>query len=195
MYRAIVLAAGESRRMGAPKLLLPLRGGSILRTVLDSVRRCRVGEILLVTGANREAIENEARGPSIRFVFNPSFAEGMLSSVVAAFGALPPDTDAALVFLGDQPSIDPSVVDELLDAHARTGRGLVVPTFEGRRGHPLLIDAKYRDAVLALDRAIGLRGLLRDHPDDVLEVSVAFPGILRDIDTPEDYRGELRREG
>lgn len=193
MYRAIVLAAGESKRMGVPKLLLPYRDGSILRAVLEAVRRSRIDEILVVAGANRHEIEAEAHGLADRTVFHPSWARGMLSSIQAGLQALPGDTRAALVFLGDQPSIESGVVDAVLDALERTERSIVVPVHDGRRGHPVAIDLRWRDEILRLDPEQGLRALLRAHPEEVLEVPVDCPGILRDIDTPEDYREEVRR--
>jgi molybdenum cofactor cytidylyltransferase len=91
--------------------------------------------------------------------------------------------------LGDQPFLSAPAVDAVIASYEAGGRGLVVPTFRGRRGHPLLIDLRYRDEVLAFDQADGLRRLLRAHPDDILEAETADANILRDLDTPEDYAG------
>jgi molybdenum cofactor cytidylyltransferase len=113
----------------------------------------------------------------------------MLSSVQAGFRTLPADADAAVVMLGDQPFLPSCVVDAVIGAYEEGGKGIVVPTFQGRRGHPVLIDLKYREEVLALDPAGGLRRLMRAHPADIFEVEAGDANILRDLDTPEDYAG------
>ena len=91
--------------------------------------------------------------------------------------------------LGDQPFLAPRVVDTVIGAYEEGGQGIVIPTFQDRRGHPVLIDLKYRDEVLALDAAGGLRRLMRAHASDILEVEAGDANILRDLDTPEDYAG------
>jgi molybdenum cofactor cytidylyltransferase len=95
--------------------------------------------------------------------------------------------------LGDQPFLPAPVVDAVVGAFRESGRGIVVPAFRGRRGHPVLVDIKYRDEVLGLDPADGLRQLLRAHPEDILEADVGDANILRDLDLPEDY-AELKKE-
>lgn len=218
MIWAVVLAAGESRRMGTQKLLLPYGEATVVEAVAAAARKSRVDRVLAVLGADaeevRRALERGAAaaggvgsgagapdgpaaptGPTPRgvaFAVNEDYRSGMLSSVQAAFRALPSDATAAVVMLGDQPFVAPRVIDAVVDAYRTSGRGIVVPVSGGRRGHPVLVDLKYRDEVLRLDPADGLRQLLRAHPDDVEEVEADDPAILRDLDTPADYQDGVR---
>ncbi len=206
MIWAVVLAAGESRRMGTQKLLLPFGDttvvGAVVRTAADS---CAEG-VLVVLGADRERVRAELEpgrepdrgaGPAgtaaIAFTVNEDYPSGMLSSIQAGFRALPPDAEAAVVMLGDQPFLPSRVVDAVIAAYRESGKGIVIPAFRGRRGHPVLVDIKYRDEVLALDPADGLRQLMRAHSGDIQEVDVDDAGILRDLDTPEDYQDGVTR--
>lgn len=191
MIAAIVLAAGKSERMGRPKMLLPFGRKTLIETVLAVVRRSRVDDVVLVLGAHREVIEPLISKFALRTVFNRDPGAGMLSSVLCGLREVPAAARAILVVLGDQPSSPASVIDRLIAAHERTGKGIVLPVYRGRRGHPVLIDMRYRDEVRALDPSVGLRQLRRDHPDDVLELPVRTPAVLSDIDDPDDYRKAL----
>jgi molybdenum cofactor cytidylyltransferase len=130
---------------------------------------------------------------SLRLVLNDRFAEGMLTSVQCGLAAAPAETRWFVIALVDQPMIDPAVVTQLLDAARSTDARILLPSFEGRRGHPMLLCADLAPEVFALSGGIGLRELMQRHPDAVLHVPVANDTILRDIDTPEDYERELRR--
>jgi len=187
----MILAAGESRRMGQPKLLLPLEGRTIIEMVMTNILQSRIDGILVVLGSNAEKIGERIKDFPVKETVNPHFQEGMLSSIQWGFECLPKNTRAALVILGDQPSIPSSVVDQIIEAHQDTAKGIVLPVYEGKRGHPLLIDMKYRDDVKRLSPEIGLRQLVYDHEQDLLEIEVNTPCILRDIDTLEDYRKEI----
>ena len=191
MIGAIVLAAGESRRMGVPKLLLPYRGATMIEAVLEAVTASGVDRTVVVLGSIRRAIREKVRRFGVSVAVNPRFREGMLSSIQRGVSALPRRFQAALVVLGDQPGISPAVIDSLVRAWREGRKGIVVPMFSGRRGHPLLIDLKYRPRIGLLTAETGLRGLLAAHPDDVLAVDVPDSAILSDIDTPEDYRKAL----
>ena len=111
----------------------------------------------------------------------------MLGAVRCGLRAVPQDASAALVAPGDQPGVTAEVVATVVGAFGVSGRGIVVPTHAGRRGHPLLIALRYRDEIMTRYDGTGLRGLLQAHPEDVLEVEVAAPGAVQDIDTPEQY--------
>ena len=193
MIWAVILAAGESRRMGRQKLLLPFGGSTVVGAVAGTALASRVDRVLAVLGADRDAVRQELEPRGIDFAINENFAEGMLSSVQAGFRALPPDAEAAVVMLGDQPFLPARVVDAVVEAFRLCGRGIVVPAFQGRRGHPVLVDLKYRDEVLALDPTDGLRRLMHAHPEDIFEAEVEDANILRDMDVPEDYANELAR--
>ena len=200
MIWAVVLAAGESRRMGTQKLLLPFGETTVVGAVVGTALASRLDRVLVVLGADKDAVRHELEPLGIDFAVNEDFAKGMLSSVQAGFAALPPDAEAAVVMLGDQPFLPARVVDAVVEAFRRSGKGIVVPAFQGRRGHPVLIGLKYRAEVIRLDPADGLRRLMRAHPEDIFEAEVDDANILRDMDVPEDYatavgRPEKGKEG
>jgi molybdenum cofactor cytidylyltransferase len=174
--------------MGTSKQLLPYENTTILETVIDHITQSSVDETLVVLGSNRESIEEVIRDIPVNSVYNPDYKEGMLSSVQKGFASLPEDADAVLVFLGDQPKIPSSVIDEIVRAYRSTDKGIVLPVYDRRRGHPILISTKYRTEVASLNPDIGLRELVHQHEEDILEVQLDSPTILEDIDTPEDYK-------
>jgi molybdenum cofactor cytidylyltransferase len=192
MIWAIILAAGESKRMGEPKMLLPFGGKTIIEAVTESVVSSEVEGSLVVVGAERERIEEKIKDYGIKIVFNPDFRSGMLSSVQCGFKAVPEGTRAVLIVLGDQPRISSGIINQLIEASKKTGKGIVLPVFEGERGHPVIIDMKYREEVENLRPDIGLRGTVYSHPEDILEVEVDTASILKDIDDAADYKRELK---
>jgi molybdenum cofactor cytidylyltransferase len=194
MIGAIVLAAGQSRRMGTQKLLLPLGNQPVVARVVDEVLRSPVWPVLVVVGAEGQKIVAALPGRCVTPIENPDFHGDMLSSVRCGLGALPDECEAALVVLGDQPGVTAGIIERLCEAFAAHGRGLVVPACRGRRGHPVLLASRYREEVLTRYDGIGLRGLLAAHPDDMLEVEIDFPWAFEDLDTPEDYQRILRAQ-
>ncbi|HUU38560.1 MAG TPA: nucleotidyltransferase family protein [Candidatus Desulfaltia sp.] len=188
MIWAVVLAAGESRRMGRPKLLLPYGKETIIETVVRTVVASSVDRTLVVLGGHRKEIEEKIHGFAVKKVINREYRKGMFSSVLCGLGSLPRSARAAVLVLADQPGIPAGVIDSLVESFRRKKKGLVVPVYRKKRGHPLLLDLKYLREVEALPPDVGLRGLLRGHPEDILEVHVSTPEILRDIDSPGDYR-------
>jgi len=182
---AIVLAAGESRRMGRQKLLLELDGKPLIRHVTDSVSASVVDDLIVVTGGHHEEVM-AAVGDGARFVRNPDPARGMLSSVRCGLEAAT-DTDAIALFLGDQPRIEPSIINSVLSAFAISEKTIAVPETNGKRGHPLVFAASHREEILTAFDETGLRGLLQAHPAEVLTVPVNSPAVLEDVDTPEDF--------
>ena len=182
---AIVLAAGESRRMGRQKLLLELDGKPLIRHVVDAVSASAVDEIIVVTGGHHDEVV-AALGDGVEFARNPDPSRGMLSSVRCGLEAVI-ETDAIAMFLGDQPRIEPKVIDAVLTAFAASEQSIAVPTMNGKRGHPLVFAAAYRDEILNSFDEVGLRGLLLAHPDELCEVPVESPAVLEDVDTPEDF--------
>jgi molybdenum cofactor cytidylyltransferase len=183
----IVLAAGSSTRMGTQKLLLPYREDTIIGTVVNQVLASKVDRIMVVLGADHLEVKAALNGQPVEFCHNREHKKGMLSSVMCGVRSLPEDANAALIFLGDQPEISSRVTDAVIEAYNEDIKGIVVPVHEHRRGHPLLIDLKYRKEIDRLDLEQGLRALMHQFPEDVLEVEVDAPGILVDIDTKEDY--------
>ncbi|MDH4196336.1 MAG: nucleotidyltransferase family protein [Candidatus Aminicenantes bacterium] len=192
MIWAIVLAAGESRRMGTQKLLLPYGETTVVETVVRKALDSGVDRVMAVVGADRDTVLARLERYPLTIVENENFRQGMLTSVQAGFAALPADAVAAVVMLGDQPAVPTEAVRAVVRAARESGEGIIIPTSGGRRGHPVLVATKYGRAVASLDPAIGLRQLRLEHPDDVLEVEVGDPAVLRDLDTPEDYEREKR---
>ncbi len=139
-------------------------------------------------------MEETIKDYGIKSVFNPDFQSGMLSSVQCGFKAVPEGTRAVLVVLGDQPRISSGIINQLIQASKKTGKGIVLPVYEGERGHPVIIDMKYKEEVKNLSPDIGLRGTVYSHPEDILEVEVETASILMDIDDETDYKRELKDE-
>ena len=192
MIWAVVLAAGESRRMGTQKLLLPFGDATVVEAVVKAALGSRVDRAMVVLGADAREVRAKLAPTGADFTVNEDHGRGMLSSVQAGFAALGEGAEAAVVMLGDQPFLPSAVVDAVIAAHRTSGKGIVIPTFQGRRGHPVLVDMKYRAEVLGLDPSDGLRQLMRAHPDDIHEADVADANVLRDLDTPEDYQERVK---
>jgi len=184
---AIVLAAGESRRMKVPKLLLAYQDKTIIEKVIENVTNSEVGRTLVVVGCNKDEIWGAIGDLPVSCCYNEEYKMGMLSSVKAGFRSLPGAFEAVLVFAGDQPMISPEAINIVIKAYRQSGKGIVIPVYQKKRGHPLLINCKYREEIEKLEAHEGLRGLAEKFPEDVLEVEVNLPGILVDIDTPEEY--------
>ncbi|MDH7513209.1 MAG: nucleotidyltransferase family protein [Clostridiales bacterium] len=188
MIWAVVLGAGESKRIGEPKLLLPCGEKTMIETVIEKALDSRVDKTLVVLGSHWRRIGRIVKAYDVHVAVNPRFREGMLSSVQRGISALPRPSRAAVIVLADQPGLSARVIDSLISAYCRKKKGLVVPVYRNKRGHPLLIDLKYRQEIGQLDPRIGLRQLLQQHPEDLLEVRVSTPAVLNDIDTIQDYR-------
>jgi molybdenum cofactor cytidylyltransferase len=183
----IILAAGESRRMKTQKLLLPFRGKTIIEQVIENIRHSEVNRIMIVLGSGREDIMKAIGHLPVLTCFNENYKMGMLSSIKCGFSTLPPSCKAALIFPGDQPMIPGDVINAVIHAYHDLQKGIVLPVYKGKRGHPVLIDMKYIHEIEKLSEDEGLRSLSYKFSDDVLEVEVNDDGILRDIDTREEY--------
>jgi len=190
---AIILAAGESKRMGSPKMLLPFMGITIIENVIANVSGSKVDNIMVVLGADRDSIVKLIRTKAVNYCYNENYKDGMLSSVVCGFRNIPIDHSAVLVFQGDQPLITPKAINSVIEVYLSSGKGIVIPVYESKRGHPILIDRKYRNEIQKLNPAEGLRSLALKYSDDVLEVNTDVAGILRDFDTYDEYKNEINK--
>lgn len=189
----VVLAAGESRRMGQLKALLPFGSRTVIEQVLQPLLSADLSEVAVVLGHRADDIAAVLEPLPVRLLYNADYRLGMTSSVQVALRSLDPVPDAYLLALVDQPQIGLPVVRQLLEAHARTRKGLIIPVWRGKRGHPLLLAATYRPAVLALTAEQGLNVVTRGHPHDTLELPIGSDDILRDMDYHEEYVAELQR--
>jgi molybdenum cofactor cytidylyltransferase len=192
---AIVPAAGASRRMGAAKQLLPWGNTTILGHIVDQLLLSEaVDEVRAVVAPDAGAIVAELEKRPVRIVVNPRPEGDMISSIRCALRELPAECEALMVALGDQPGITSELIQTLARAFRASGKGILVPLHQSKRGHPIVFSIRYRDEILGNYDAEGLRGLLRAHDDDVLAMEVADASVLHDIDSPQDYRREQDRE-
>ena len=191
MICAIVLAAGRSRRMGVQKLLLPFGSKTVIAHIVDQLTASCVDEVHVVVGCQGKRVSRELSGRPVSIVNNSNYKSGMLSSVRCGLNAIVQQCKAVLVALGDQPSVTTKLIDQMLQTFASTEKQILVPLYQGKRGHPIMFSAAYRKEILTHYDDVGLRGLLYVHKDDIFELSVTASGVLSDMDYPEDYQREL----
>jgi molybdenum cofactor cytidylyltransferase len=198
---AVVLAAGRSRRM-APhnKLLMTDKSGrAMIARVVDNVLSSNARPILVVTGHQAEQIEHALGGRPVRYVHAEDYAEGLAASLKAGIAAVPPESAAALVCLGDMPLVTGRMIDRLLSMYdPQEGRLIVLPTFRGKQGNPMVWDRRFFPEILGIAGDSGARFLVGKHTEFVSEVEMADDAVLRDFDTTESLatlpRG-MRPEG
>lgn len=194
---AVVLAAGMSRRMGEPKVLLPWLGGkTILEHILSQLILTRVEPVVVVSGNRASDVQQIAERVGVECVHNPRYeTTDMLASLKQGLLALPESVSAALIVLGDQPRLQPRIISQVLAAYAEGKGTIVAPSYQMRRGHPILIDRRYWPELLALPDDAAPRDVINVHADQVAYVVTDDDSVLRDVDTPDDYRSERRRAG
>jgi molybdenum cofactor cytidylyltransferase len=194
---AVVLAAGLARRMGQPKVLLPWTDSkTILDHILAQLGAAGVESVVVVTGHQADAVQVIAAQHRAATAHNPDYAAGeMLSSLKVGLRAQPESITGALVVLGDQPSIQAAVVKQVIDCFSQGKGDIVAPSYNMRRGHPILIGRAYWDEVLALPANAAARDVINRHANRIAYVNVDTDSVLHDIDTPQDYEDERRRAG
>lgn len=197
MISAIVFAAGLSQRMGTLKQLLPFGDHTVIEQVVAMLLTCPLDEIVVVLGHRHAEIARVLDRWNVRVTVNPRYRQGMLATIQHGWREVSRAADAVLHALGDQPNVEARVVEQLIAVYRERGAGIYVPTFAGRRGHPILLDARYRDEILALSSDQTMRDIVRGHAREVRQVPVATDSILRDMDTWEEYEREIkyRRRG
>jgi molybdenum cofactor cytidylyltransferase len=191
---AIVLAAGRSTRMGGPnKLLENISGKPLVRIAAEEALGSRARPVVVVTGHERARVEAALAGLDVRLVHNPDYAEGLSTSVKAGLAALPPETEAAIVCLGDMPQVTSALIDRVIAAFDPEKNALVVlPTFSGKRGNPVLWSRRFFPELMALEGDVGARHLIGAYPEVVTEVPVENAAAMVDIDTPDALRAVKR---
>lgn len=188
MISAIIPAAGESKRMGRPKMSLPWRNETVLTRVVSIFKNAGVEDVIVVTGGAREEVEALVSNLNVRIVYNEDFERGeMLSSIQCGMRALGRQTQAALIGLGDQPQVREGSVRRVCEAFVETKSNIVVPSFQMRRGHPWLIARPLWEAVVRMEPPQSLRDFLSARRAEIHYVNVDDPNVLADLDTPEDY--------
>lgn len=194
---AVVLAAGQSRRMGQPKLVLPWGGTTVIGQVVRTLLQAEADEIVVVTGGASEqvqdAVQQALQPPEteflVRFVENVHYEQlEMLTSLQLGLNAVNPNIDAILVALGDQPFVQMDVVRGIIQIYRETGKPLIVPSYNMRRGHPWLVDRSLWDTLLSMGEDLTMRDFLHMHEDKIHYVNVNTPDVMKDLDTPDDYQ-------
>jgi molybdenum cofactor cytidylyltransferase len=184
---AILLAAGRSRRMGAFKPLLPFGNQTVVEACIEHLLDGGVERVLVVVGHRAEEMRGRLSHLPVSFALNDEEGSEMSASIARGVSEISEKAGAILIALCDQPMIPPAVIRILIDEWRLRGATLVVPEFEGRGGHPVLIDRSFREELLRLDPERGLRSLFDARRAAVRRVSVASPFIARDMDTWQDY--------
>lgn len=186
---ALVMAAGRSSRMGANKLLMDDGGKPIVARVVEQALAADLAEVVVVTGHQEAEVRAALAGQTVRVVPCPDHADGMSASLRCGLKALSADVDAALILLGDMPRVDADLMRRMIAAFNPTeGRAIIVPSFEGKRGNPVLWDRRFFGEMMALAGDVGARHLIGEHAELVTEIESGNAGIFLDIDTPEAYR-------
>ncbi|GAB5490011.1 MAG: molybdenum cofactor cytidylyltransferase [Phototrophicaceae bacterium] len=194
---AIVLAAGQASRMGEPKLLLPwTKQHNILEHILQQLHRTRIDNICVVTGWYADDVRKITKTMGVKAVHNRAYKTGeMVSSLKTGLRAMPDNISAVLVVLGDQPRIEPKVLHQILNAYAEGQGDLIAPSYQMRRGHPILIGRKYWSELLSLRNYQSPREVINAHADEISYITVDTDSVLQDVDTPQDYKDERKRAG
>ena len=173
--------------MGRPKMTLAYGESTILETVARAVEESDAQSVTVVLGHNWEHVYAAVQHLDAQIVVNPRPERGMLSSAQWGLAHVREDAEAILFALGDQPQILPSTINILIKAAAESECGIFLPTYQGKRGHPLLVKSRHKPSILGLSDSGGLNQLLDQNPQDISEVPVESATVLKDIDTPEEY--------
>jgi molybdenum cofactor cytidylyltransferase len=189
MLTAVILAAGESKRMGSPKALLPYHDRTFLEHLMEITRHPKIGSQLIVLGAGAEAISNHVGLHPEMTVVNPDWESGQLSSIKAALKSIDSKpTDGILLCLVDHPLISSGLITELVEAFYRSNKLIVLPTFRGRRGHPVIFSAKLFGELLDAPEETGARAVVWNHAADICEVPTTEEGAVLNLNDPQTFR-------
>lgn len=188
MINAIVLAAGESTRMGKPKPLLRMGDRTFLEQIVAVLQEAHVDRITVVLGARAEAIAAAVDLSGVDVIVNRNYREGQLSSLNAGLGNVPAETEAVLLCLVDGPFITADIVNRVVATFRETGAAIVIPTFEGKRGHPSLFARALFGPLRSAPPEEGARHVVYANEDRTVEVEIPEKAVVTGINTPEDYR-------
>jgi molybdenum cofactor cytidylyltransferase len=187
---ALLLAAGSSTRMGQPKALLPLQGQPAICRCLTTLLQSSVQEIIVVLGPETEAAATILEDLPIKIIHNTLPRSEMATSVRLGIQAMNPDAVGALISLVDHPLVQPDTLRQLTDKASDRPEGIIIPTFQGRRGHPTVFP---KNSLAEVYQGFNLREIIQRHADKTVYLAVEDEGVVMDMDTPEDYRKICRR--
>lgn len=188
MINAIILAAGQSKRMGKPKPLLRFNDTTFLGQIISVLKLSDVDKITVVLGAEAETIRKSVDLSGTNIVINKDYQKGQLSSLIAGIKQTPQEVEAILLCLVDNPFITEEVVNKIVQTFKETNNPIIVPVFEKERGHPALFSKSLFNDLLNAPEEKGARHVLYSNEDKVLELEVSEHGIRIGIDTQEDYK-------
>jgi len=173
--------------MGRPKQLLPFGQSTIIEQAIDNLLNSAVSECIVVLGYRAGEVIKTIANKSVKIAINPDYRQGMSTSIITGLNQIDSRAQAVMVALGDQPFIDSETINSLMEAFIAHNKGIAIPVYQGKRGHPVIFNIKYKGELLRLKGDIGGREIIDRHPDDVLEVAVDCEGVCIDIDTMDNY--------
>ncbi|MGB7281052.1 MAG: nucleotidyltransferase family protein [Candidatus Acidiferrum sp.] len=185
MLAAVILSGGASRRMGSPKALLSYQGRPFLEHLLDVARHPKIGVRRVVLGADAEPIAKEINLSPDEIVINEDWEKGQLSSIQAALRSLPPQTDGVILFLIDHPLISSALVGELIESFYNSGKPIVLPVYEGRRGHPVIFSSPLYAELMNAPLETGARSVVWGHSGEVQVVQTNEEGCVLNLNDPD----------
>ncbi|MEW6734276.1 MAG: nucleotidyltransferase family protein [Acidobacteriota bacterium] len=195
MISAILLAAGESKRMGKLKQLLPFGQQTVIESAIANLHAARIDELIVVLGSCAQQVAAQLAYAPVKLVTNENYHLGMTSSLQTGLAAINWQARAILIALVDQPHVPPSVIDQLINTYYQSGALIVKPQYQNSSGHPIIIDLACRAEILALNPDCGLHLVTRAHQHQTFYLAVDTPAVIEDIDTPEDYRRIVVQSG
>jgi molybdenum cofactor cytidylyltransferase len=190
MLSAIILAAGMSTRMGQNKLLLSFQGKTLIARAVDTLLASEMDEVIVVLGHEAEKVRAQLGGKPVRLVHNPDYRDGLSTSVRVGVRAVSPQVEGIMIYLADQPLLEPADVNFMVKAFALAkdaNKSIVVPLFHGQRGNPVILNASYREAMLEVVGDVGCKRVIKRYSDKVFRVEMETDHVVRDVDNVEDY--------
>ena len=197
---AVLLGAGESKRMGVDKLSLPWGRKTMLEHCFETLLRSEVHELIVVLSTRNKGVRHLFRGRKVRIVINPLSKTGMSASIRRGLLEIHPRCHGILIALGDQPLLKTRTINALIRTFDQGSGGIVIPSFRGTRGHPVIFHRRFKKELLHLKGDVGGRSIIESHPEDIRLVPVRSIGVIKDVDTWPAYNPppvaapELRRE-
>jgi molybdenum cofactor cytidylyltransferase len=189
---AILLAAGESKRMGVDKLLLPWEEKTILMHCVHTLLRSKAKEVIVVLSDRTKGMESQLKGRRVKVVMNPHYRRGMSTSIQKGIRATDFNSQGILIALGDMPFLLTRTVNALIRAFAQEKGEIIVPSFQGKQGHPVIFHKRFKKELLQLKGDVGGRSIIERHPEVVRLVFIKSTGVIKDIDTWKDFKKQKK---